>query len=348
MSTPGPHGRQPLAPLRRRSRTNAWQALTLRIGAAFALIAIAFMLLWFDRDGLKDNIDGHLSFVDVIYFTMITITTVGYGDIVPVSERARLIDAFLITPIRLFVWLIFLGTAYNFLFKRTWDKWRMRMIQKNLHDHVIVAGYGSSGAKAVSELLARGTPAEAIVVVDKDEDALEKAGEAGLATIHGDATRDQLLKALQIERARAMIVAVGRDDTSILIVLTARHLSQELAISVTIRAADNEDLAQQAGATTVINPVSFAGLLLAGSTHGTHIAEYLADLAAMDGRIALSERPVAPGEVGGPLGQIETGVGVRIYRDGKPFGCWEPEAKALLTGDVIIEIVHQREAPAAG
>ena len=103
------------------------------------------MLLWFDRAGLRDNVDNHLSIIDVIYFTMITVSTVGYGDIIPVTERARFIDAFLITPIRIFVWLIFLGTAAEFLFKRSWEKWRMRTIQQTLRDHIVLAGFGRSG-----------------------------------------------------------------------------------------------------------------------------------------------------------------------------------------------------------
>src|SRR3546814_17400095 len=87
------------------------------------------------------------------------------------------------------------------------------------------------------------------------------------------------LTAVRIDRARAMIVSAGSDDTSILITLTARHLAHDIPISVTVRNSDNELLARQAGATTVINPVSFAGLPLAGSTHGEHLADYLADLA---------------------------------------------------------------------
>src|SRR5688500_15419999 len=97
--------------LSRRAGRSPWRTLAVRAALAGALLLTAFALLWFDRDGLRDQIDGHLTFGEVIYFTMITITTVGYGDIVPVSERARLIDAFLITPIRLFLWLIFLGTV---------------------------------------------------------------------------------------------------------------------------------------------------------------------------------------------------------------------------------------------
>ncbi len=107
---------------------------------------------------------------------------------------------------------------------------------------------------------------------------------------------------VRVQNAQAVIVSAGRDDTSILITLTAHHLAPHVPISTVVRASDNEDLAQQAGATTVINPASFAGLLLAGSCQGSHIAEYLADLAAMGGKVRLHERVVAPEEIGkGPV-----------------------------------------------
>ena len=124
--------------------------------------------------------------------------------------------------------------------------------------------------------------------------------------------------------------------------LTARGMAPAVPISVVVKAEDNEDLARQAGATTVINPASFAGLLLAGSAHGPHIAEYMADLAAAEGRVALRERQVSVAEVGRPLSAIGTGLGVRIYRGGKVFGFWEIEAAALQPGDTILEIVPRK------
>ena len=134
-------------------------------------------------------------------------------------------------------------------------------------------------------------------------------------------------------------MATGRDDTSILVVLTARHLAPDLPISIIVKSDDNELPARAAGATTVINPVSFAGLLLAGSVDGEHVADYMLDLASVDGRVHLSERRIALAEVGKPLAEVSTGLGVRLYRDGKPHGFFEPEAQSLREGDVIVEIV---------
>jgi voltage-gated potassium channel len=325
--------------LRRQSKTPIWMSLLWRVLFALGLIAIALAGHWFDRDGLRDTVDGNISFPDVLYFTMITVTTVGYGDIVPVTQQARLFDTFVVTPIRLFVWLIFLGTAYQFLFKHVWERWRMSVIQRNLRDHVIVAGFGTSGGEAVSELIRRGSDPGSIVVIDVNPGALEVAAACGATILEGDASRNATLEAVGVSRARAMIVSAGRDDTSILIVLTARRLAPETPVSVVIRAEDNEPLARQAGAATVINPASFAGLLLAGSIHGPHIADYMADLAASHGRVALNERRAAPEEFGKPLADITSGLGVRIYRGEQCFGFWEIEAAHLQPGDMIVEIV---------
>jgi voltage-gated potassium channel len=327
-----------LVTLRRRSRLPIWAQIAWRVALVIGLLVFAIGVHWLERDGLKDNYDNQVSFLDIVYFTMISITTTGYGDIVPVTPHTRLFDALVVTPIRIFFVLIFIGTAYTFVLRRSWDKWRMAQIQKNLVGHVVVAGFGTSGSEAVDELIARGTRADAIVVVDPDSEALERAEALGCAVVSGDATRDNVLAAVRIGSARALIVTAGRDDTAILIALTARHLAAALPISVAVRNEDNELLARQAGATTVINPVSFAGLLLAGSTEGSHIADYLADLASSHGRVKLCEREANADEIGKPLAAIAGGLGVRLYRAGQPHGFWEPEAAALREGDRLVLI----------
>lgn len=203
--------------LRRRSSLPMWVDLSWRVGLVFALIAVVLLLHWVGRDGLKDNLDNHISFVDVLYFTTVTVTTVGYGDIVPVTPEARLFESLFVTPIRLFVWLIFLGTAYSLFLRNILYRWRMARIQADLHNHIIVTGFGTSGQEAVHELLARGTDPREIVVIDGSEAALELAEAQGCNILCGDSTRDRTLKDVAIHRARSMIVSAGRDDTSILI-----------------------------------------------------------------------------------------------------------------------------------
>lgn len=325
----------------KRSNLSVPVQLGLRVGAALTLVGIALAGHWFDRAGLSDNTDGHVSFLDVVYFTMITVTTVGYGDIVPVTDRARLFDTFVVTPVRVFVWLIFLGSAYSFLLRNSWERWRMAAIQRRLNDHTIICGYGATGAEAAAELVRRGCAPGEIVVVDEAEEPLEAAAELGLATVHGDGTHNAVLEAAGIARAKALIVTASRDDTAVLIALTARRLAPKVPVAVSILATENEVLAEDAGASVIVNPVSFGGQLLAGVTVGPHIAEYVADLVTSHGRIALRERSVAEDEVGRRLRDISFGHGLRIYRDGRAIGFWEAEAEALRPGDVIIEVVPQ-------
>jgi voltage-gated potassium channel len=332
------------AALRRASKLPVWADVGLRLSLAFFLIFIVIIIHWIDREGLKDNHDGVISFLDVVYFTMISVTTTGFGDIAPISDRSRFVEAIIVTPVRIAVIFIFVGTAYNFVLKRSWEKWRMKKIQEKLSGHIVALGFGTSGRQAVQELIERGTDPDKIVVIDQSEERLALAEDLGCNVLHGDATNDDTLVAVRIALASSVIISAGRDDASILMVLTVRHLSPNVPISVVVRAEDNELLARQAGATTVINPVSFTGLLLASSCHGEHISEYLSDLASVGGQVIIKERSVAPGEIGTRLRDLPDGVGVRLYRNGKNYGFWEAEAQKLMAGDLIVQIMPSQNA----
>ncbi len=336
-------------PLRRAVKIPVWGDLGIRLGLALLLISIVVMIHWFDRGGLVDSVDGEVSFLDIVYFTMISITTTGFGDIAPVTDRARLVEAVIVTPIRFAVFFIFVGTAYNFIIKRSWEKWRMNRIQEKLSNHVIVLGFGVSGSESVTELIERGMEPSNIVVVDPSEDRLVEAEKLGVNVMNADATRDQTLNAVQVSTAQSVLVSAGRDDTSILIVLTVRHLAPKVPISVVVRADDNELLARQAGADNVINPVRFTGLLLAGSARGAHISDYLADLASVTGRVQLVERVVTEEECGCSIEELGTGGrGLRVYRDGRAIGFWEDECQNLQPGDIVVEIVPSMNGETKG
>src|SRR3546814_15332503 len=116
--------------------------------------------------------------------------------IVPGTPTTRLFEAIIVTPIRIFVWLIFLGTAYHFVIRNTYDRWRMARIQKTLQNHIVVAGFGTSGSEAVHELIARGTPAERIVVIDPDDEAGQQAEALGCNEIGRASCREGGLQAV--------------------------------------------------------------------------------------------------------------------------------------------------------
>ena len=359
MAEPKPPPRPPMMPglfsvrndsdrtlrLRRPDRLSPWGNLLVRAGVVLTLILIALVGHWYHREDIIDGVDGVLSWTDIVYFTMVTITTVGYGDIAPVSDEARLFDALVVTPIRLFIWLLFIGTAYNFVVRRSWEQWRMKSVQKKLSNHFIVAGYGTTGSAAVHELMENGIDPGTILVIDPDEAALERALSRGCITLQGDATRNATLQMANIEKARSFVACGGRDDTSALLVMSARQLNADVKISAIIKSEENEFLVKKAGAETVINPVALGGHLLARAATGSHVVDYVQDLIVASGRVQLIERVVEIGEVGGPLTSCKGGLAVRIVRGGRYYGFWEEEAKVIEEGDLIVEIVPTGNGP---
>lgn len=332
-------GYEELLTLRRKSRITGWFQLAWRIAAVIALIGILILFHWLERDGLKDTHDGHVSLLDVIYFTMISATTTGYGDIVPVTEKTRMFDALVVTPIRILFLLVFIGSAYLFVARRTWERFIMKRIQRTLRDHIVVVGYGTKNSRAVQELIDLGAEPDSIVVIDVNEERLQVAKAAGCTVLKADATRDATLRAVHVERAKLVIISAGRDDTSILVCLTTRHMAPDVRISLAVNQQDNEIPARRAGADVVVNPLNFAGLLLATTHAGHHIADYLADLATIGGRVRLIEREVEPQEVGTALTDLTDGLGLRIIRDGTPYGFWRPQVQKLEPGDIIMAII---------
>jgi voltage-gated potassium channel len=328
-----------LLTLRRRSKVRGWFDIAWRIAAAAFLIGFLILFHWLEREGLKDNHDGDVSLLDVIYFTMISATTTGYGDIVPVTERTRLFDALIVTPIRILFLLFFIGSAYLFVARRSWERFIMKRIQRTLRDHIVVVGFGTKNGRAVQELIDLGAAPETIVVIDNNEDRLQIAKAVGCTVLKADATRDATLRAVHVDRAKLVIISAGRDDTSILVCLTTRYMAPNVRISLAVNQQDNEIPARRAGADVVVNPLDFAGLLLATTHAGHHIADYLADLATMGGRVRLIERNVLPEEIGTALRDLPNGLGLRIIRDGTPFGFWRPQVEKLEPGDIIMEII---------
>jgi voltage-gated potassium channel len=302
------------------------------------LVAAVFVVFYLDRAGLKDNIDGHVSGLDVLYFTMITITTVGYGDIVPVTDQARLFDTIVATPVRIFVWLIFLGTAYQFVIQRVIEDYRMSRLQAQLAGHVVVCGFGDSGRLAASELVSRGTPADQIVVIDSSEPCIRQAAAAGYVGLNGLATREELLHVAGIERARAVIIALGRDDTTLLCLLTVRTLNANARVVASIREGENRKLVEKAGADVVISPWQVSGYLLADGVDQAHVVDISQEMLSQGGLMDLVQRPVRSHEVGtAPRDLARTAV-LAVVRGGRRVWFWECRDQPLEAGDVLITV----------
>ena len=311
--------------------------LLTRLAIALALICLVFSLLWWDRDGLRDQQDGEVSFTDVVYFTMITVTTVGYGDIVPVSTRARLVDALVVTPIRFGIWFLFLGTAYQLILRRYMEGYRMAKLQQTLKEHLIICGFGHTGVSATKELLARDITAEKILVIDKNEERVRLAGSLGVSAFQADATQEAVLREAVIDKAKALIIATDRDDSTALILLTARHLHPTVRIVVSAKEQENVKLFKQGGADAIISPATFGGCILAAAVDQGHMVQYLDDLLSASGNIALVERPVRDNEIGKAPAELKPDLLLRLYRGNRMVPLTDIEsAGSLQKGDIMV------------
>lgn len=315
------------------------RTIAIRIAMIFGALALVIAAFWFDRAGLSDAHDGDVSFADVLYFTMVTVTTVGYGDIVPVTERARLIDAFLVTPVRIFVWFVFLGTAYELVIQKVLEDFRMSKVQNQLREHIVICGYGATGQVAAREMLAKGYAADKIVVIDLREENLRSAAQNGFIGLRGDAAREEVMHRAVIEHANVVVVSTGRDDTSVLIVLTIRNVNPRVKIVAVVIEHENVKLIRQAGANVIVSPSRVGGYLVADAVTNWHVADYVMDLLTANGRVRLVERPATADEAGCSPGEIKDGLLVRIYRGGEHIGFWETAKNTIQAGDILLMIV---------
>lgn len=323
-----------------RTDTTPEKALLVRVAVVIVLLVMVVIVLWWDRDGLKDGSDGHISFSDVVYFAAVTMTTVGYGDIVPVTDRARLIDAFYVTPIRIFVWFIFLGTAYQFVFLKYLEGYRMAKLERRLTDHMIICGYGHTGRVAAHELMSKGTPPDHIVVIDSGSQPVQDCAEAGFVALRGDAAKEELLLRVGLDKAQAVLISPGRDDTAVLIVLTVRQLNRSVRIIASAKEEENVKLLKQAGADVIVSPSTVGGYMMADAVDRPRTVEYVNDLMTEGGRVDLIERLAAPEEVGHSSPILKDGLIARVYRGMETIGFWELDRKPLQTGDLLLIIVR--------
>ena len=278
--------------------------LLARLAAAMGLLIFVTIVAYLGRDGYRDIDDSPVTFLDALYYSTVSITTTGYGDITPVTDEARLVTTLLITPARILFLIILIGTTIEVLAERTRTAFRERIWRSGLKDHTIVIGFGTKGRAAVETLLARGVQRAQIVVIDSQPDAIEEATRAGLAAVHGSASRTSVLEAAGIKDAASVIVATDRDDAAVLVTLTARELDPRATIVAAAREAENVHLLKQSGADSVILSSAAAGRLLGQAVHSPQTVEVLEDLLSVGSGIDLVEREIGEAEAGMELARL--------------------------------------------
>ena len=174
-------------------------------------------------------------------------------------------------------------------------------------------------------------------MVDTDQAMLEAASALGLVTVHGSGTRSDVLRIAGVPRARAVVVAASRDDSAVLITLTARELAPKAQIVASVREAENVHLLRQSGANQVVVSSETAGRLLGMATHTPTVVDMVEDLITPESGLAIAERDVEQSEIGGSPRHLPDIV-LGVVRDGTLYRVDHPEADAIEAGDRLLYV----------
>lgn len=215
-----------------------------------------------------------LDLVNAIYMTIITISTVGFTEVKALSPGGRLFTSvYIIMNMAFLAYILSVITSYFFegKIKDVLKNLRSNMELNKLHDHVIVCGYGRNGSRACDELQQNGTE---FIIIDKDE-SMAESFPSSMKWYIGDATKDDDLKAIGIERATAIIVTTPSDSINVFITLTARNLNKDIKIIARTSSKETQDKLYHAGADFVIMPDVLGGMFMAHMITKPIVIEFL-------------------------------------------------------------------------
>jgi voltage-gated potassium channel len=315
-------------------------SISIRIGIAVACVVITTVLVYVERDGYHDSNGTPISWVDALYYATVTLSTTGYGDIVPATEQARLANVLIITPLRFLFLIVLVGTTIEVLTQRSRDEFRAKRWRQRVQGHTVVIGYGVKGRGAVAALLDQGVEPHEIVVVANDQPSVRTANDLGCIGVTGDASREEVLREAMVQTASHLIVATDRDDTSVLVVLTARRLAPSATIVASARETQNIAVLKQSGADVVIPTAESAGRMLALSLTSPVAGSLVEDLLESQHGLEIVERDVDASEIGVPpesLGRSHHIV-LAVMRAGQTHRFDEGIVTTLQDGDRLVVI----------
>ncbi len=290
------------------------------------------------------HIESDLTLFDGLYMTFITLTTIGFEEIRPLSTTGR---AFTII-----IGVLGIG-AVAFIATRTAQLVLTGQLIRNRHmeskisqlkDHYILCGFGTVGQNIAEELQSAGVN---FVVVDLDESPVQHARKFGFLAIEGDAEDDEVLEFAQIRKARGLVLAISNDSANVFITLTARELNPSLFILVRCASHDNQRKLVRAGADRVVAANEIGANRMARVILRPHVEKFLSEVIRRDG-LDLSFQEVSVRKGSGLIGQTLANSRIRneyqtmvvgIVGDKTGEMVFNPDAStAIDDGDVLIVI----------
>lgn len=278
---------------------------------------------------------------DAAYMSVITLATIGYGEVNPLSGVGRVFTSILIligVGGLSYAFTTVTGTLFEGHLTRQWERRRMEKQVRKLEDHYILCGYGRVGQQIARELLRE---RERFVVVDIDQQMLDRAAAAGMAVVNGSASEDETLRTAGIERARGLITAINGDAENIFITISAHALRPDLPIVARVIQDEAAAKLRRAGATHVVSPYAIAGqqmAMLAARSATVSAMEHLEhdadDLLVVEIRID-TDSTLASLRLSEARAHIDRGLTVLGLRRGGQMLAPPPEDLALQAGDIF-------------
>ena len=267
---------------------NPFLAIGQRFLLATGLVLLVTLITYFGRDGYTDSQgDVPLTFVDSLYYATVSITTTGYGDIVPATQEARLITTLVVTPIRVIFLVLLVGTTLQVLA----DKSRIK------------------GQSALRYLRNHNPDCHA-VAIDESEEALASANADGVGGVLGSSLEDDNLRAAGIEAAATVIVALDSDEDAVVTVIRVKKLNPNAKVVASCREQKNEVLLTASGADEVIISSSSAGRILGMAAQAPDAARIVNDLLTFGDGLDINERVVARAGESLEAGPDQTAIAV--------------------------------------
>jgi voltage-gated potassium channel len=300
-------------------KQHAFRRFLLSIFALIALVVIGTTgYRWLEGMGI----------VDAFYMTVITISTVGFGEIKPLSQQGRLFTVGLIISGGGLVAYTISGVA-EFIMSGKWrahleHQKRLQMLEK-LSDHMIVCGYGRVGRHVADELKAEGLP---FIVLDPDLNKVEHIEEDGYLALAGSGSSETKLKEAGIARAKGLVAAANSDAENVFIVLTARALRPDLVIVARANFEESQSKLLRAGADRVILPYGISGRRMVTMLVRPDVADFLDEVSRAGGlELLLEQVEITPNSplANQTMGQAQLGsqLGVTILACKLPDGQYD-------------------------
>ena len=204
-----------------------------------------------------------IGFVDALYMTVITMSTVGYREVVDLNEAAKLFTILLIvTSVSLIGYL--LSQVFRYLseghINEAWRKKKMEKEIANLNEHIIVCGAGETGIHVITQLIRRDVK---FIVIENDEEAVDQLKELNVLYIFDDATKEETLAEAHVERAKGLITCLAKDADNVFVVLTARGLNKQMKIIARYHDKNSDKKLRRAGANHAVSPDEIGGKKMA-------------------------------------------------------------------------------------